>query len=105
MSNIHGMNDFSNSNNNVRSNSNQRSPLVNNRFNSEGDPRNQRFFSFLKNFCCPNFTIKSFIFFITIIDVILYIVTLTPGLELTVLGKTQILAPKRETLIKYGALV
>jgi hypothetical protein len=108
MSNVHGISDFpdnSNRNNMRNSNNNQGVPLMGNRFNNDGNPREQSFFGFLKGFCCPNFTPKSFVFIITIIDIILYIITLCVKIQPASLNKVQILAPTIETLRKYGALV
>lgn len=105
MNNVHGLNDFSNNNERRPSSNNQSAPLMANRFSSEGNPRQQGFLNFLKNFCCPNFTVKSFIFIITIIDIILYIVTLCFGVLPANLKTSKILAPKLDTLIKFGALV
>lgn len=44
---------------------------------NSGNPRQETFGSFLKNFCCPQYKFKSFIMAITIIDIIIYIVTLS----------------------------
>ena len=39
------------------------------------DPRRETIFDMLKFTCCPNFSVYSFIFYITLIDIILYAVT------------------------------
>jgi len=40
------------------------------------DPRRETFFDMLKFTCCTTFTIYSFIFFITMIEILIFIVTL-----------------------------
>jgi hypothetical protein len=99
MSNIHRLGDFENANNNNAGRS-DRMPLIANR-QGQGDPRKEHFGSFLKNFCCPMFTFKSFIFVITIIDFIMYIITLIVG----GVGKDSFLQVNDSTLDKYGNLV
>ncbi len=44
--------------------------------NTDKNPREENFWDFLKYSCCPTFTIKSFIFTITIVDIILFIISL-----------------------------
>ena len=39
------------------------------------DPRRETIFDMLKFTCCPNFSVYSFIFYITLIDIIIYVVT------------------------------
>jgi hypothetical protein len=39
------------------------------------DPRRETIFDMLKFTCCPNFSVYSFIFYITLIDIIIYAVT------------------------------
>lgn len=87
MANVHRLGDYNNQNNNYgrpQFGSNQR---VDNAFANQPllgggmrnvqyvDPRRETFFDMLKFTCCPTFTVYSFIFFITMMDVIVYLVT------------------------------
>lgn len=104
MSNIHRISDF-NDNNENRSRSNSRGGGLLGSSANVVNPRQQTFFGFLKNFCCPNFSFKSFIFIITIIEIILYIITLCFGLKPVQLGQPELLAPTPQTLENFGGLV
>ena len=68
------------------------------------DPRRETFFDMLKFTCCPTFTVFSFIFFITMMDVIVYLVTLivseTSG---SGLNNGQFLGPDVTILDDFGA--
>lgn len=97
MSNIHRIGDFENDNNR---NQRGRVPFLNNN-RANQDPRKEHFGSFLKNFCCPTFTVKSFIFIIAIVDVIMFIITLVHG----GVGKQGFLQVNPNTLKKFGSLV
>lgn len=98
MSNMHGVNDYSR----------QRDNNQNSQFNimgsgeSYGDPRKEGFWSFLKNFCCPNFKFLSFIFIISCVDLGVYLITLFMGIKLS---PSELLAPKPETLDTLGMKV
>ncbi len=68
----------------------------------EGNPRDENFCKFLKNFCCPMFLFKSVIFFVSIADLIMYIVSVAYGIKNT---PTELLAPKVSTLDMLGMKV
>jgi len=81
MANVHRLGDFNNNNNN---NNYGRAQQANNAFSNQPllggmgnqqfqNPRQESFGDMLKFTFCPTFTIKSFIFFITIADVLIYI--------------------------------
>jgi membrane associated rhomboid family serine protease len=99
MSNVHRISDFENQGN--RRNNAQGMPLLGGNANSQGDPRKESFPSFLKNFCCPLFTFKSFIFAITLIDITMYIISISFGITNS---EDYLLAPKGSTLDKLGQL-
>lgn len=96
MSNIHGLNNY---NSNNRS---QRYPMMGGSNNPTGDPRNETFSQFLKDFCCPTFVFKSVIFSVSIIDVIIYIITLCYGIQP---NPNELLAPLTTTLDNFGMKV
>jgi membrane associated rhomboid family serine protease len=101
--NVHGMSDFPNQAAGGNGPANrQRIPLLGGNLNMQGDPRKESFPSFLKNFCCPLFTIKSFIFCITIVDVIMYSVSISFGVEAST---TELLQPHFKTLDMLGMLI
>ena len=52
----------------------------------------------LKQACCPSFKIASFIFYVTIIDVIIYILTLSFGW----CNPDGFLSPKYQILKEWG---
>lgn len=64
-----------------------------------GEIRKESFFHFIKSICCPHFTFKSVIFFVSVIDLIVYIATICFGIEKSA---TEILAPKFNTLDDFG---
>jgi len=112
--NIHG---FNSSNNNNNSNSNRRNYSNSNQNNnnnyrpvimgsmqndSDGDIRSETFPHFIKSICCPTFSIKSFTFIISVIDLIIYIITLCFGIQKSA---TELLAPTSKTLDKFGMKV
>ena len=103
MSNIHRINDFEN-----REAGNQRSranvPLIGGVLSSE-NPRTESFPSFIKNFCCPLSTWKSFIFAISMIDIIIYIITISYGIGISTPVSPYFLPPRPEILEKFGSLV
>jgi hypothetical protein len=97
MSNIHGFNNY-----NSNDNRSQRYPMMGGSSNPTGDPRSESFSHFIKDFCCPTFVFKSVIFFVSIIDVIIYIITLCYGIQP---NPNELLAPKTETLDMFGMKV
>ena len=97
MSNVHGLSDTKNNNNhnilrnyrrmNQQRNENYYNNNQDNVFllgdnNSSINPRNETFTFFLKNLLCPKLNLKSFCFYIIIINTLIYILTLTYGLEI-----------------------
>lgn len=69
---------------------------------SNENPREENFCKFLKNFCCPMFLFKSVIFFVSIVDLIMYFVSIGFGIQRT---EKELLAPKTETLDMLGMKV
>ena len=70
-----------------------------------GDNRDENpkgFFSFLRSFLFPTFKILSFISFICFVDILMYIITLFPGLQR---DPTKLLAPLAKTLENFGMKV
>lgn len=68
------------------------------------NPRKETFFQMLKFTFCPTFTFYSFIFFVTMVDIVLYIITLL----MTMFGNYsldpfQFLGPSALLLDKFGA--
>lgn len=61
--------------------------------------RNQSFLSWVKNIFCPNFKYTSIILIISIIDLIIYIITLFFGIKRV---PNELLAPTFETLDLFG---
>ena len=119
MSNVHSLRDPKNENNNNNNNilrnyrrmneqrnenyynNNQDNIFLLGENNSSISPRNETFSYFLKNLLCPKFNLKSFCFYIILINSILYIITLSFGLEI---NSKDFLPPKTETLEKFGML-
>jgi rhomboid protease GluP len=62
------------------------------------EARKETFWQMLKFIFCPYFTMRSFIFIITIIDVLMYIITVFYEYD-----TNEFLQPKISTLIKFGA--
>ena len=98
MSNLHGFSDLRNSDNAAP---NQYSMMGGN-IGTGGDPRNESFFQFLKDFCCPKFLFLSVIFFISMIDLIMYIITISFGIKMS---PNELLAPLPSTLDMFGMKV
>lgn len=68
------------------------------------DPRRETFFDMLKFTFCPTFTIFSFIFFITLIDVLVYITTLIANTAKSYpLDDSNFLGPSIITLNTFGS--
>ena len=102
MSNIHRLNE-NNENLNASQNSRIISFFGSNQNSNPINPRQETFCIFIKNFCCANFNFISFIFFISIIDVIMYILTLSyDGIANTDRG---LLAPTYASLEFFGMSV
>jgi len=104
--NIHGFNDSNRNNNNnnpQNNNNNGYSPVLFGQMDNNldaGSIRKETFGHFLKSICCPTFKIKSFIFIISVIDLIFYIVTLCyKGIKK---DATELLAPERSSLEFFG---
>lgn len=96
MSNNPGFSDY----NNLRRNP---SLFGANIISNAGNPREESFWKFLNNFFCPFFKFKSFICLITIIDIIMYIVTLAyDGIDDIDNG---LLAPTFKSLDLFGMSV
>jgi hypothetical protein len=100
MSNIHRISDFENNNNN--NNRRDRVPMLGGNLGEYPDARREPFSTFLKNFFCPLFSFKSFIFIITICDIVIYIISISQGIAKS---NNSLLPPKDETLDKMGSLV
>ncbi len=101
MSNIRGLGDIENNRNNSNR---QRAQLLGTSNFNISDPRKESFPMFIINFCCPLTSIKSFIFIISIIDILVYIVTLCFGIGISYPQNPQLLPPLSETL-EIGSLV
>jgi hypothetical protein len=100
MSNIRGIGDFENQPGGSRN----RVPLLGQGLMSSENPRKEPFFSFIKNFICPLSTWKSVIFAISMIDIIVYIVTLCFGIGISTPTNPYLLPPLPGTL-EIGSLV
>lgn len=102
MSNIRGFRDY-------RIENNEHAPLLGPRpgampfistVSQEGDPRKESCFQMCKLTCCPTITFKSFTAIITIVDIVMFIVTLAFGMQTG--GRTEFLSPTIDTLVKFG---
>lgn len=101
-SNIHGIGDNSNGNNDPYSQDDS-TPLFY-KIQYKGDPREQSIPNFIKQTICPFFRFKSFSFIIIIVNVVIFIATLFPhGLEQHSLDK-YFLPPSQQTLHEVGDL-
>lgn len=104
MSNVRGIGDFEND----RRGSGRGGgdiPLLGSAMMNSDNPRKEPFFIFLKNFFCPLSTMKSVIFFISVVDVVMYIVTLCFGIGKATPENNQLLPPLTTTLDTFGMLV
>jgi hypothetical protein len=99
MSNIRGIGDIESNQNNPNR---QRVQLLGTSNIFGSDPRKETFPMFIRNFCCPLTSLKSFIFVISVIDVIVYIVTLCFGIGISIPKNPQLLPPLPETLEKWS---
>lgn len=93
--NIHG---FSHSNNNMNRGYRQ-VPMEDNEHSKQSNIRDESFFHFLSSICCPDLSFLSVVFILSIINLLIYIITLFFGLKKT---PTELLAPTFETLDKFG---
>jgi hypothetical protein len=100
--NIHRISDFEN--NNAGGNNRQNVPLLGGNLSYQ-NPRKEPFCIFLKNFCCPLSTIKSVMFVVSMIDIIMYIITISFGVEKSYPDSPSLLAPRGDILDKFGELV
>ncbi len=100
--NIHRISDFEN--NPGGNNPGGNSPLMGG-MNSNQDPRKESFCSFLKSIICPTLTAKSFIFWVSLLDIFIYIITLIyGGIEISTSENPTLLAPTYNTLDTFGML-
>jgi hypothetical protein len=100
MSNIHRISDLENNNNN--NNRRDRVPMLGSNLSEYPEARKEPFSIFLKNFFCPLFSFKSFIFCISLVDLTLFIISIIPGIEVS---DNYLIPPKQETLDKMGSIV
>lgn len=101
--NIHRLNEYDNRQ--PRGNNNNPGgyfPIPGGNNEAGGDPRKDSFWKFTRDFCCPQFSFKSFIFIISIIDLIVYIATLSFGITM---NPNELLAPRTDTLDMFGMKV
>eukprot|EP00347_Sterkiella_histriomuscorum_P024243 403331813 len=119
MANVHRLGDYQNNNNQNNNYGRPQfggQPRVNNAFQQQPllgggggnvqyvNPRQESFFDMLKFTFCPSFTIFSFIFFITLIDVLIYITTLiATGAKGYPLDNDNFLGPSVITLNQFGS--
>jgi hypothetical protein len=94
--NIHGIGDYG------RNRGQNNSYILGGGTQMYGNPREEGFFKFTRDFCCPMFVFKSFIFFISIVDIIFYLLTLFGGIKIT---PFELLAPTVQSLDNYGMKV
>lgn len=116
MANIHGMGEF-NSGNNRREHlsASQRPDSFSNMGNfplfssgiANDDPRSLGFFGTIQSIFCPFFKVRSFIAIISVIDVLMYLITLIHSLSNEGLSKDtkNFLGPNDGTLDTFGAKV
>ena len=120
MANVHRLGDYAGDNENNRNrnyqpqfggdqraeNAFRNQPLLGGLQNQQFvDPRRETIFDMLKLTCCPNFSVYSFIFYITMIDIIVYVVTVIISLTKGRLSDTDFLGPTSDVLISFGAQV
>ena len=66
---------------------------------SPNEIRKQSFLTWLKNIFCPNFKYTSIIFILSVLDLIIYIITILFGIKRV---PNELLAPRFETLDLFG---
>ena len=69
--------------------------------NDNVKPREETFYHFIKNLICPRLTLNSFIFVITIINLIAYILTLIQGIQ-QIDDEMDFLSPKNSVINDYS---
>ena len=108
MANIHGFGDRDNNRNIFRNyrlspsngeNNNNEMFLLGG--NDNVKPREETFYHFIKNLICPRLTLNSFIFVITIINLIAYILTLIQGIQ-QIDDEMDFLSPKNSVINDYS---
>jgi hypothetical protein len=99
--NVRGLRDLE-SNNNGSANRDGM-PLLGGNISSE-NPRKESFFFFLRSMCCPLSSFKSFTFVVSILNIIVYIITLCFGIDTSTKDHVTLLGPLPETL-EVGSLV
>lgn len=67
------------------------------------DPRRETIFDMLKFTCCPTFTVYSFIFFVTMIEILIYLVTVVVSAAGNGLNDGQFLGPDVMVLDEFGS--
>jgi len=103
MNNVQGFNNLRAAGNNNNQNDQQRMPILGMGSGAaDGNPREENFCKFLKNFCCPMFLFYSVIFFVSIVDIIMYIISIAYGIKRT---DKELLAPTITTLNWLGMKV
>lgn len=76
-----------------------------NDFNMQNDPRKENFCNFIKGSFCPQFKFLSITYLIFMINLIIFIIMLTQGIETSKSKNLSFLAIKDSTLKQYGSLV
>jgi hypothetical protein len=104
MSNIHGFRDLDDREPN-RGNPRASPLLMMNELNSSENARKESFCIFLKNIICPNSSWKSIVVWIAILNIIIYISTISFGIAISDPSHRTLLAPTTDTLDKFGMLV
>jgi rhomboid protease GluP len=108
MANIHGFGDRDNNRNIFRNyrlspsngeNNNNEMFLLGG--NDNVKPREESFYHFITNLICPRLTLNSFIFVITIINLIAFILTLIPGLQ-EIKDEMYFLSPTNKVINDYS---
>ena len=103
MSNIRSIRDYNNNPNQSPLRPSQPAPgeypiLNSSRFGTPEEARKETFFQMLKFIFCPYFSVRSFIFIITVIDIIMYFITVFYDYD-----TSEFLQPKVDTVITFGA--
>ena len=101
--NIYGFDNINNINNNNNNDDDKYHPVQMihgiDTTDANVNPRDENFIYLLKSTCCRFLEMKSVIFIVTIIDVVLYFITICYGIEK---DPTQLLAPQYSTLDAFG---
>jgi membrane associated rhomboid family serine protease len=72
---------LNNNANNIPRDSGAQNLLIGNTMDDFSNPRKEHFCKFLKIYCCPSFSVKSFVFLVSVFNLCLYIATLAYGIE------------------------